>query len=593
MHASAYGSPESVKLLLDRGADVNAHNQFDATALIWSANDPAKASMLIAKGADVNAKTQRGRTPLMVAATCEGCSNTVQLLLSKGADPTVKDSRGHTALHEAAEANEIETMRLLIDKGADPTAADSGGYTPLMTAAAHCNEAATRLMLAKGANVNAANTSSGEVKFGKIQIIHITPLMMAAPHCSAGAIKILLDAGAKVNEKDLREMTPIMFSVASEHQDLDVVNLLLKSGADVNAKSNMGETALDWAKKFGNRNTIATLIAAGAKPGDPFTPPVRKSGPVRTPAQAVENAMGILQRTTTGFFAQSGCVGCHHQPVATMAFAAADAHAIRADQTAANEHIQMMRSVEIRREEPMLERIGGGGNTDTPAYVLLAFGAAKVPSQSEIDAAALYIAGAQHRDGTWRSDGTSRSPIQEGIIGRTVIAARAIQQYTPPARKPEIDARLARTRDWLLEAKPQTNDDYAMQMLGLQWMGATPARVRSVGQQLLALQRSDGGWAQNPNLESDAYATGQSLWALKEAGILGASDARYQRGVKYLLSTQWEDGSWYVRSRAVKLQPYFQSGFPYDHDQWISSAATGYAVMALAPAAEAKERASR
>jgi hypothetical protein len=40
-----------------------------------------------------------------------------------------------------------------------------------------------------------------------------------------------------------------------------------------------------------------------------------------------------------------------------------------------------------------------------------------------------------------------------------------------------------------------------------------------------------------------------------------------------------------VRSRAVKLQPYFQSAFPYDHDQWISNSATGYAVMALAPIA--------
>jgi hypothetical protein len=61
------------------------------------------------------------------------------------------------------------------------------------------------------------------------------------------------------------------------------------------------------------------------------------------------------------------------------------------------------------------------------------------------------------------------------------------------------------------------------------------------------------------------------------------SDPVYQRGVRYLLDTQFPDGSWYVRSRAVKLQPYFQSAFPYDHDQWISNSATAYAVMVLAP----------
>ena len=57
-----------------------------------------------------------------------------------------------------------------------------------------------------------------------------------------------------------------------------------------------------------------------------------------------------------------------------------------------------------------------------------------------------------------------------------------------------------------------------------------------------------------------------------------------ERGVKFLLSTQRADGSWYVRSRAVKFQPFFEGGFPYGHDQWISSMATGWATAALAHA---------
>jgi len=59
------------------------------------------------------------------------------------------------------------------------------------------------------------------------------------------------------------------------------------------------------------------------------------------------------------------------------------------------------------------------------------------------------------------------------------------------------------------------------------------------------------------------------------------------------LGTQFPDGSWYVRSRSPKLQPYFQSAFPYEHDQWISAAATARAVMALAPAAALENRAAR
>ena len=62
------------------------------------------------------------------------------------------------------------------------------------------------------------------------------------------------------------------------------------------------------------------------------------------------------------------------------------------------------------------------------------------------------------------------------------------------------------------------------------------------------------------------------------------SDAAYERGVQFLLKTQQEDGSWYVRTRALGFQPYFDAGVPYGFDQWISAAGTSWATMALATA---------
>jgi len=99
------------------------------------------------------------------------------------------------------------------------------------------------------------------------------------------------------------------------------------------------------------------------------------------------------------------------------------------------------------------------------------------------------------------------------------------------------------------------------------------------------MQRAHGGWAQTPYLDSDAFGTAAALYTLRKTGFLKVSSAAYRRGAAYLLRTQFPDGSWYVRSRVVKLQPYFQSDFPFDHDQWISYTATAYAVMALAPVA--------
>ncbi len=104
-----------------------------------------------------------------------------------------------------------------------------------------------------------------------------------------------------------------------------------------------------------------------------------------------------------------------------------------------------------------------------------------------------------------------------------------------------------------------------------------------MAQVLLSEQRADGGWSQIPTLASDAYATGEALVALRESGALKPMDPGYQRGVEFLMSTQLEDGSWYVQTRAVPLQPYFESGFPHGEDQWISMAATNWAAMALVP----------
>jgi len=119
--------------------------------------------------------------------------------------------------------------------------------------------------------------------------------------------------------------------------------------------------------------------------------------------------------------------------------------------------------------------------------------------------------------------------------------------------------------------------------MGLWLTGSSNSELRSHAEPLLSHQRADGGWAQTPRLESDAYGTAFTLYSLWKTGMLKATDKSYQKGVSCLLSTQYPDGSWYVRSRDPKLQPYFQSGFPYAHEQWISASATAYAVMALAP----------
>jgi len=101
-------------------------------------------------------------------------------------------------------------------------------------------------------------------------------------------------------------------------------------------------------------------------------------------------------------------------------------------------------------------------------------------------------------------------------------------------------------------------------------------------QELIRSQREDGGWGQTTDMASDAYATGTALVALHQAGGMATSDPVYQRGMLWLVQNQLEDGSWLVQSRSKPFQPYYESGFPHEKNQFISIAASGWATTALA-----------
>jgi len=91
----------------------------------------------------------------------------------------------------------------------------------------------------------------------------------------------------------------------------------------------------------------------------------------------------------------------------------------------------------------------------------------------------------------------------------------------------------------------------------------------------------DGGWSQLPGIKSDAYATGQALYALRAGATLPNAHPSLERGRRFLLETQLADGTWHVHRRTFPFQPTMESGFPHGRDSWISAAGTSWAVLAL------------
>ncbi|MCC6395119.1 MAG: ankyrin repeat domain-containing protein, partial [Bryobacterales bacterium] len=135
MYAALYSDAETVRLLLNQGANPNAADNAGATALMWAIPDEEKVRLLLDHGAKVNVVSKAtGRTPLLIAAGRPGAAPVVRLLLEKGADPKARDRNEETALMRAVYSNESGIFRLLLDRGVDVNAKSRSNYTALMEA---------------------------------------------------------------------------------------------------------------------------------------------------------------------------------------------------------------------------------------------------------------------------------------------------------------------------------------------------------------------------------------------------------------------------------------------------------------------------
>src|SRR5262249_22692312 len=148
-----------------------------------------------------------------------------------------------------------------------------------------------------------------------------------------------------------------------------------------------------------------------------------------------------------------------------------------------------------------------------------------------------YIMRRQSADGGWRI-AAHRPTIESSDVEATAVALRALQSYAPAPHKAEYAKASDRGLAWLGKVEPQTTEDHVFQLLGIAWAHANKDVIQKAARNLIALQRMDGGWSQLPTLASDAYATGQVLTALAEAGALALTDPVYRRGVQFLLNTQ-------------------------------------------------------
>jgi ankyrin repeat protein len=316
------GNPAAVKVLLSHGATLDTiENWRGQTPLMWAAAEGHADTMrmLIEAGADVNARSsiiawerQRteeprdkwmppgGLTPLLFAAR-DGRVESTKVLLAAGADPNIVDPDRHTALIIALINGHVDVAATLIRAGADVNMEDKVGQTALYAAVdLHTVPASNRpapretdnaltsldviqMLLDKGARVDAPLRAQvpyrTKLDRGGDGVLGIgtTPLIRAGKSADVPVIRMLIERGANARGTTRNGVSAVMMAanVAAREEDMtgrnktqkeiiESIKLLQAAGAEVRGSDTQGRTALHGSALWGLTDVVRYLHQHGA-----------------------------------------------------------------------------------------------------------------------------------------------------------------------------------------------------------------------------------------------------------------------------------------------------------------------------------------
>ncbi len=308
--------------------------------------------------------------------------------------------------------------------------------------------------------------------------------------------------------------------------------------------------------------------------------------------QTVDRAIGYLQTESAAWLNTRKCAACHHVPMPLWALGEAERQGYAIDKKFVADTTESLLS---SRDKLMASKIfpnpadppdprpqGRGLNMGLPFLAVAARSLPKLGEGQEqsLKLIAEEIARKQRPDGSWEFFATlRRPPINESQATDAVWIIMALQGERRSDAPESQRAALSRAIAWLDAAKPSgIHQEKVLRLLLAIRSGKGRDTMQTEIDELLALQRADGGWSQTvPELKSDAFATGQTLYVLSLAGY-AAERPEIKRGIDFLVATQAPDGSWPMISRSTP------DGSPGSAKLLtpITCAASSWATLALA-----------
>ena len=227
-------------------------------SLLWAVRNGnvTAVKLLIARGADVNATCTPKRSCALMSACFEGFDGLARLLLNAGAHVNQSNEQGYTPLIVAAMQGRESCVELLLDSGAevDQHMTTEGAATALLAAAQQGHVRCVSMLLAAGGRVNQAN-ENGDV-----------PLGAAAYKGQVACAERILLAGASVDHANARGATPLGLACYGGHAKCAA--LMLSHGASIDHAADGGRTCMYAASRLGHVECVQILSSFGARRSD-------------------------------------------------------------------------------------------------------------------------------------------------------------------------------------------------------------------------------------------------------------------------------------------------------------------------------------
>jgi N-acyl-D-aspartate/D-glutamate deacylase len=296
--------------------------------------------------------------------------------------------------------------------------------------------------------------------------------------------------------------------------------------------------------------------------------------------EAVERGLRLVEKAAANYPSHRTCFSCHHQTLPMLAMVTARRHGLTVEEARIQAQADFTRASFKEHLESMKQGKGVGGGALTVGYGLWALELAGRQPDEVTEAMVEYVVQTQRPDGHWLTQ-ARRPPLEESLVTAAALPAVEIRKFATPGQRARVEAVIAKAKSWIAAAPVKLQEDRNHRLWGLRSLGGDESAAGKARAEVLGCQHDDGGWSARDDLPSDAYATGQTLVRLHHDGV-AIADPAYQRGVRFLLGARQSDGSWKVETRARPFQVYFDNGDPHGKSQFISTAATAWAVAALA-----------